>query len=76
MMAVALQTESVVYFEAPVELFRGPYVFESEDRSFDISPDGDRFLVIKHDDVTPQPRFDVIVVEGWVTQLAGRVRRP
>ena len=68
-MAVAIQTDST--FEpagSPEVIFEGPYFGAAGGRTYDVSPDGERFLMIKPVEgtsVTPE----IIVVENWFEEL-------
>ena len=70
MMAVKIETESAFVAGNPEELFRGDYFVSFSHRPYDISPDGQRFLMMKEDSqaaepvVTP-PITELIVVENW-----------
>ena len=37
--------------------------------SWDISPDGQRFLMVKMDERKPQPVTDIILVQNWFEEL-------
>jgi len=58
-----LQTEPALQISAPVALFDDRY----EPRSFDISPDGARFVMIRRAADAPPPRLHVIV--NWLPEL-------
>ncbi len=73
MMAVALDTSPEFAAGPPALLFEGHYAIGSG-RSFDITPDGERFLMIKEADSISTPRFDVVIVERWAQELEARVR--
>jgi hypothetical protein len=58
----------------PVLLFAGPYRSEeewSEARSYDVSPDGERFLMLKWPTGTIRRR--ALVTTGWWPELRARV---
>ena len=69
-MAVDLQLGPSLVARKPELLFEGPYL-----PSFDVTPDGERFLVIKPGETT---RAEVNIVLGWFEDLGRRVasRRP
>jgi serine/threonine-protein kinase len=83
MMVVTIETEPAFTAGNPEVLFRGEYVMAGNrgpDAShYDISPDGQRFLMIKEDSqareaakpVETAPITDVIVVENWDEVLKG-----
>ena len=56
-------------------LFEGPYVRSSEvnDGLFDVSPDGQRFLMIRE---VGSAQGQVVVVQHWVEELTCLVPTP
>ncbi len=83
MMVVTIETEPAFAAGNPEVLFRGEYVLGSHsgpDASpYDISPDGQRFLMIKEDKeareaaepVKAPPTIELIVVDNWDEVLKG-----
>ena len=73
MMVVAVATEPTFTQGIPALVFEGPYrtFGENRGRPFDISPDGQRFLMIRYgvlpDEAADQP--DIVVVENWLEEL-------
>ncbi len=77
MMVVTIETEPAFAAGNPEVLFRGEYLLCSagtdDPRPYDISPDGQRFLMIKEDSqareaaeaVETPPTTELIVVEHW-----------
>ena len=57
----------------PAELFRGPYVTSADGQSYDVTPDGGRFLMLRRPAGT-EPR-QVIVVTNWFRELQRLVPR-
>lgn len=57
----------------PTALFSGPYALGWAGRSFDVSPDGERLLMIRHDEATRLPA-NVVIVEAWAGELGRRTR--
>src|SRR5262245_32206513 len=53
----------------PVQLFRGDYLIASAVRTFDIAPDGKRFLMIKNVETPNAPPASIVVVEHWFEEL-------
>jgi hypothetical protein len=57
-------------YSNPRDLFSGPYVQEvfgaGDARSYDLSPDGRRFLMMK--EPTPPPT-KVVVVTNWIEEV-------
>lgn len=76
-MAVAVQLRPTFSAGSPKTLLEGPYFagggpFGGNDRTYDVSPDGKRFLMIKSSPAfTAAPRF--IVVQNWFEELRQRV---
>ncbi len=79
MMAVKIETEPAFAAGNPEELFRGDYFVTHSNSPYDISPDGQRFLMMKED---PQPQeaaepvetppiTELIVVDNWDEVLKG-----
>ena len=76
-MAVPTQTEPSFTPESPEVLFENEYAGGPSGRSYDVSPDGEQFLMIKESggEVTTAPqRF--IVVQNWFEELRQRVPVP
>ena len=70
MMAVPVQTSPSLVLGTPVKLFEGPYFIGLAGRTYDVSPDGKRFLMIKN--VSPgQTAADqrIVIVENWTEEL-------
>ena len=75
-MTVPVQTEPSFTPGTPEVLFEGDYVLEVGGRTHDVSPDGQRLLMLKEggsggSQDTPPNRF--IVVENWFEELRQRV---
>jgi Tol biopolymer transport system component len=83
MMVVTIETEPAFAAGNPEVLFRGEYILVSHsgpDASpYDISPDGQRFLMIKEDEEAQEPTepvetppiTELIVVDNWDEVLKG-----
>jgi len=76
MMAVPVTTEPEFRAGVPTRLFGGAYEFDRGGRHYDVSADGQRFLMVKRgtsaesgDETAPQ----VIVVQNWVAELQRRL---
>jgi Tol biopolymer transport system component len=54
---------------APTRVLQGSYLFANGERSFDIAPDGRRFLMIKNSDTTARPQASIVVVQNWYEEL-------
>ena len=58
---------------APRKLFEGRYVMTGPFRSYDVTPDGQRFLMIQLPDPRPSRRQELLLVENWLDELRRRV---
>jgi serine/threonine-protein kinase len=75
LMRVPLTTGSTFAAGNPTKLLDGPYFFGAPGRTFDVSPDGRRFLMIKDADVpdAPAPSARLVLVQHWFDELKRRV---
>ena len=79
MTAVRIETEPDFAVGNPEELFGGEYLTFTANRPYDISPDGQRFLMIKEDKeareaaeaVEAPPITELIVVDNWDEAFKG-----
>jgi serine/threonine-protein kinase len=75
LMRVPVEARSTVWSAGtPVALFQGRYFTGTQGRTYDVSPDGRRFLMVKEagadqGDARPQ----IIVVLNWLEELKQRV---
>ena len=83
--AVPVKTEPVFSFETPVVLFQGDYVGSSFDlissdfSSWDISPDGQRFLMMKGSQPSSAENLGsrrINIILNWFEELKERVPAP
>jgi hypothetical protein len=74
MMAVAIETKATFAAAKPKLLFEGHYEagLYAFQRNYDISPDGQRFLMIKASEQESAAR-QINVVLNWFEELKGRV---
>jgi Tol biopolymer transport system component len=75
-MSVAVSTDGDTFgFGNPQPLFAGTYVPEEHDLfdapSYVVSPDGERFLMIKEPEQSPT---EIVVIANWASELRQRVR--
>jgi len=72
-MAVRVEVGGTFSYGNAVELFDGPYVAANFMRTYDVAPDGQRFLMIKEVDEEPSDRASgsrrIVVVENWFEEL-------
>jgi len=70
MIGVGIKTEPTFTAGSPVVLFTGRYTFGDAVAHYDISPDGQRFLMIKEaEDGTVQQQNQINVVLNWFEEL-------
>jgi eukaryotic-like serine/threonine-protein kinase len=73
MMAVDITTQPSFSAGKPKMLFQGPYAPSSATFPFyDVSPDGQRFLMIKPNEQTPSVT-QIVVVQNWFEELKQKV---
>jgi len=70
LMAVSIETSPALKADAPRMLFRGRFTGVGGDGSFDVSPDGRRFLLVKSDEAAALNRLTL--VQNWIDTLAPR----
>ncbi len=68
MMAVGIKTEPTFTAGSPVVLFTGRYTIEGPVVNYDISPDGQRFLMMKEADEEEEPA-QIHVVLNWFEEV-------
>lgn len=71
MMEVDVETQAEFKAGPPREIFQGEYWALDLNRSFDVSPDGSRFLMMKQID-DPAGRSNLTVVLNWFEQIKER----
>jgi hypothetical protein len=73
LMSVDIDTSSGIYASAPVKLFSGVYVSSFDPPSYELSPDGERFLIMRSvntDDASePEGPVALSVVDNWFEEL-------
>jgi Tol biopolymer transport system component len=73
MMSVEVAPGAGFSISPPKRLFStAPYSPVPPVPSFDVSPDGQRFLMLR--ETTPTDRNELIVVQNWVEEMKGRAR--
>ena len=58
---------------APRKLFEGRYGMTAPFRSYDVTPDGQRFLMIQLPDPRPSGPDELVLVANWLDELRRRV---
>ncbi len=69
MMVVGIKTEPTFTAGSPVALFTGRYTTSLAVTNYDISPDGQRFLMIKAADLDEGQQGQINVVLNWFEEL-------
>ena len=70
MLAAKMSGSQPLAFEAPVELFDGPYTLDlMGHQREDIASDGQRFLMVENSD-----DFPIIIVQNWAAELERLVK--
>jgi Tol biopolymer transport system component len=73
MMAVAVGMKAPFSASAPRMLFQGTYGATAGIRSYDVSTDGRRFLMVTQKERAPVKVTTMILVQNWVEELKARV---
>jgi len=73
MMTVPVETQPALRFGTAKLLFAGTYVLTSPARSYDVSPDGRRFLMVQQKDMVPAAVRHIVLVQQWIEELRRRV---
>jgi hypothetical protein len=69
-MAMAVETESGFRAGTPQRLFQGSYEAPQQFRqAYDVSPDDQRFIMIKRVEVDYADQPQIIVVQNWLEEL-------
>jgi hypothetical protein len=71
-MAVPVEAGSSFRAGNPARLFTGPYFAALNGRTYDVSPDGQRFLMVKDRTGAPFAPRRIVVVEGFFEELKRR----
>jgi serine/threonine-protein kinase len=69
MMAVAVTMKPAVSFSAPRSLFSGRYSMNGPARGYDVTRDGQRFLLLKERERSPEVVSEMTVVQNWIAEL-------
>ena len=76
-MGVAIQAGATFAAGAPGKVLAGAYVAPLNGRTYDVSPDGRRFLMIKEvDQGQTSSTQQIVVVQNWFEELRRRVPTP
>lgn len=70
LMVVSINSSRTLDPGRPERLLEGPYVLGGGLRSYDVSPDGRRFLMIKEPELDrADAESQIVVIENWFTEL-------
>jgi hypothetical protein len=67
---VAVRQSTTFSAETPRKLFDIPEDIWSDD--YDVSPDGERFVMIERDPLELRP-FDLVVIPNWAEEMKARL---
>jgi eukaryotic-like serine/threonine-protein kinase len=73
MMAIPLTWRPTLSTGAPHMLFQGRYGASAVIRGYDVTSDGQRFLMIQQKERPPLSGTDMVLVQNWVDELNARV---
>jgi Tol biopolymer transport system component len=68
-MAVPVAIAPAFRFGVPTELFTGPYAINQPARAYDVTPNGQSFLLIESQEPTPARITHIGVVQNWFEEL-------
>jgi Tol biopolymer transport system component len=73
MMAAPVTTRPSFGIGAPKRLFDGQYAVNSPARPYDVTTDGQRFLMVQEKERPPVKLTEIILVQNWLEELKRRV---
>jgi Tol biopolymer transport system component len=73
MMAVPVTLHPTLTFGTPRQLFEGRYGATAGIRSYDVTPDGKRFLMVQQKERPPVTASEMILVQDWLEEVKARV---
>ena len=68
-MSVLVTTQPKMSFGTPRPLFSGAYGVNNPARGWDVSGDGQRFILLQPRAQTPDVINEITVVENWIEEL-------
>jgi eukaryotic-like serine/threonine-protein kinase len=70
MMAVPVETTDDRFSAGtPKHLFTGPFLFFDPVKTYDVTPDGQRFLMVQFTERPPEPPNELVLVQHWFEEL-------
>jgi hypothetical protein len=71
-MAVSVTTSPTFSAGTPHVLFEGAFRTDGPVRGYDVTPDGQRFLMVQEVPLPPSRVSQMVLVQNWTTELTGR----
>ena len=68
-MAVPITTTPTFSAGTPRVLFEGPFRIDGPFRGYDVTPDGQRFLMVREVPQQPGPVSQMVLVQNWIEEL-------
>jgi hypothetical protein len=68
-MAVTVSSGTTLGAGPPRQLFAGRYSMNNPDRGYDVSPDGQRFMMLQARQRAPDVITSMTVVQNWTAEL-------
>jgi len=72
-MAVPVTTTPTFSAGTPHKLFEGPFRVDGPFRPYDVTPDGQRFLMVRAAEQPPARVSEMVLVQNWFEELKARV---
>ena len=72
-MAVTIKTTPTFEIGPPRLLFEGPFRIDGPFRGYDVSADGQRFLMVRAVERPPERVTQMVFVQNWFAELRARV---
>ena len=73
MMAVPVAVGPTFSVGRPTRLFEGAYATNTPARGYDVTPDGQRFVMVQEKERPPVTITQMILVENWFEELKAKV---
>ena len=68
-MAVPITTTPTFSVGTPRVLFEGPFRIDGPHRGYDVTPDGQRFLMVREVPQQPASVSQIVLVQNWLEEL-------
>jgi serine/threonine-protein kinase len=73
MMSAPVTLSPRVAVGTPQKLFEGPFWLSGGAQSFDVAPDGRRFVMVRAEEPRATTPAQILIVENWLEELKARV---